>query len=128
MIIVVVIQQYSFGNFITIKQRLKSIYITQVQEFNGAVGEITILYYRMQLVDFTMPYLVSEIGMLVPNKYVEIVALTPVAKIDLTVATILALVILVAVLLWIWKLCNNNGASSQFSGNNNMKGKLQWSV
>ncbi|XP_021742593.1 glutamate receptor 2.6-like [Chenopodium quinoa] len=83
--------------------------------FDGAVGEITILSRRMQWVDFTLPYLDTEIGLLVRVQAMnskELVALTPATKIILVLVGTLGFSILVAVGYWIWKLCTYKHATS----------------
>ncbi|XP_010671806.3 glutamate receptor 2.6 [Beta vulgaris subsp. vulgaris] len=80
------------------------------EEFDGAVGDVTILPYRMQRVDFTIPYLESDTGLLVrvPTTYTKKESLTPASIIILVLAATLAFAILVAVVIWIWKLCLYN--------------------
>ena len=37
-----------------------------MQDYNGAVGDITIRFYRREWVEFTSPYTVTGVAMLVP--------------------------------------------------------------
>ncbi|XP_021858247.2 glutamate receptor 2.6-like isoform X2 [Spinacia oleracea] len=81
------------------------------KEYDGAIAETTILHYRMQMVDFTMPYLDSEIGMLVrvqASKPRESALLTPATIVISTLIGILGIGVFLAVVFWIRIFCQYN--------------------
>ncbi|KAK9675324.1 hypothetical protein RND81_11G000600 [Saponaria officinalis] len=83
------------------------------KNFDGAAGEISILYSRTQWVDFTMPYLDTSISMLVrlrqePTRS-RVIPLATLTK--YVVASSLAFSFIVALLFWFMEYRNDRHAS-----------------
>ncbi|KAL9246613.1 hypothetical protein vseg_020128 [Gypsophila vaccaria] len=92
------------------------------KKYDGAAGEISILYSRTQWVDFTMPYLDTSISMLVclrqePTKS-RMIPLATLTK--YVVASSLAFSFVVALLFWFLEYRNDRHASVHKSANSSL--------
>ncbi|CAO2829074.1 unnamed protein product [Amaranthus hypochondriacus] len=96
------------------------------QKYDGAVGEISILYSRTRLVDFTLPYLDTSISMLVPVKQHNIGRISLKELTKYIVASTLVFSFIVALLFWSLEHKNEKHASHQLSLAQSTKNDLVW--
>lgn len=97
-----------------------------IQKYDGAVGEISILYSRTRLVDFTLPYLDTSISMLVPVKQHNIGRISLKELTKYIVASTLVFSFIVALLFWSLEHKNEKHASHQLSLAQSTKNDLVW--